>query len=169
MKQSIKLNSTRQNIWVFSNTLRTLNSKHHTCLVGDSVLRFKLCMCVVYVWFMHLFSSCITCFPAPVCNGLLSALLMEKASGKTKRLMPSEVFGKYLHLSTFSVDLCWVFHHNIWLMSSTHLSLLMHRLAPVGRFLACNLHSIADGSFEVDGPIVEGDAVHVRQAVRQSK
>jgi len=76
MKQSIKLNSTRQNIWVFSNTLRTLNSKHHAHIVGDSVLR------------LHLFSSCIARFPTPTCTGLLN----EHSTIAPQRLCYVDIF-----------------------------------------------------------------------------
>jgi len=49
VKQVNKVNSTKQNIWVSSNTLRTLNSKYHTHIVGDSVFMFKVCVCCLGV------------------------------------------------------------------------------------------------------------------------
>jgi len=40
-------------MWVFSNTLRTPNSKYCTRIVGDSVLRFKVCVCVCCLGVVH--------------------------------------------------------------------------------------------------------------------
>ena len=38
--------------------MRTLNSKHHAHIVGDSVLRFKVCVCVLFRCGSHTCSVC---------------------------------------------------------------------------------------------------------------